>query len=221
MGLERFVGEEAVVVALFLLVMLLAQFLKRRRASVVVFLLLPMLGCTLFPGGPAGLPPIKPPITDPSPPAPTPVPEPQPTPDPVPTPAKPTPTCQPVPAEGEVHETGAFLFGGDIRRAIEAAYVKAGGIDDLISGPQRPGKWDRFVYLVAEEGAALGYCVSYDYEHGEEGGRASEMGFRKGNRVEYVQIETSAGRVRTPPGALRSWAEPACCEGQAVRKVEP
>ena len=42
------------------------------------------------------------------------------------------------------------------------------------------------------------------------------VAIRKGNRVEFPQIETSAGRVRTPPGALRSWAEPACCEGTAV-----
>jgi hypothetical protein len=136
--------------------------------------------------------------------------------------ADPPPTgCAPIPTTGQVHEGGTYIFGADIRAAIQAAYRKAGGTADLISGPIRPGEWRAFVVLVADELVAMGYCVTYDYQHGQAEGRASEMGARKGGRVEYFQLETSAGRVRTPPGAMRSWAEPACCEGQAIQRTDP
>ena len=136
-------------------------------------------------------------------------------------PTEPPPTgCAAVPATGQVHEGGPWSFDADIRAAIQAAYRKAGGTADLISGPERPGEWRAFVVLVADELVALGYCVTYDYKHGHDG-QASEMGARKGNRVEYFQLETTAGRIRTPPGAMRSWAEPACCEGQAIQRTAP
>jgi hypothetical protein len=82
MGLERYIGSEVLLLAGFVVVVWLIHRYspKDPRGPVLVLLLgvlLAIAGCTLFPGGPAGLPPIKPPVTDPSPPAPTPAPEPQ------------------------------------------------------------------------------------------------------------------------------------------------
>lgn len=205
MGIERWIGPEVLLLAGFVFVVWLIHRYspKDPRPPLAALLVLLLSGCVLQPG-------------DPKLPTPRPTVQPSPTPTATPTP-EPTPTpCPPVPAEGEVHEGGPYLFAEDIKAAIQRAYTKAGGTEDLISGPKRPGEWRAFVALVAAEGVALGYCVSYDYAHGEEGGRASEMGFRRVNRIEWAQIETSAGRVRTPPGAMRSWAEPACCEGTEV-----
>jgi hypothetical protein len=89
-----------------------------------------------------------------------------------------------------------------------------------LDGPKRPGDWRVFVANTADAVAARGFVVTYDYRSGE-GGRASEMSVKLGNRVENYQIETSEGRVRRPHGAYRSFCSPPSGEGQPIQRTPP
>lgn len=107
--------------------------------------------------------------------------------------------------------------GAAVDRAIDAACA-AEGVACGPDGPARPGTWDAFVARVGGALEADGLCPTYDYLHGEEGGRASELSVRaKGSaHVESYQVESSEGRVRRPPGAWRSSCEGGG-EGQPIR----
>jgi len=99
----------------------------------------------------------------------------------------------------------AIFAARAVDMAIDAACA-AEGVTCGPEGPPRPGAWDTFVWRVAGSLTANGFCATYDYEHGEAGGRASELMVRPSGstRGESFQIETSAGKVRRPPGAFRS-----------------